>query len=70
MNLNGWKRNLISALNDIMTEVDTDHPGCPECGEKMSFIGHDDNGDFDYGDGHWDCPLCGFSISEDDLGMN
>ena len=69
MSITGWKRNLINALNDMTPELDTDHPECPECGSIMDFIGHDDNGDFDYGEGHWDCPVCGFSISEEDLDM-
>ena len=69
MSFNSWKRNLINALGDVMTEMETDHPECPECCQTMNFYGHDDDGDFPYGEGHWDCPACGFSISEDDLGI-
>lgn len=47
--------------------LDSDHPDCPECGGVMDFYGHDEDGDFDYGDGYWECPDCGYSISEDEL---
>ena len=30
------------------TNIDTDHPTCPDCGGTMNFHGHDDSGD-------WNC---------------
>lgn len=44
-------------------EGDTDHPECPECGEKMKFYG----GDRAYGDGYWECSSCGYTFTESDL---
>lgn len=48
-------------------DIDSDHPTCPRCGSTMDFHGHDDYGDFAYGDGYWECTGCGFKVSESDL---
>lgn len=48
-------------------QVDTDHPICPDCGGTMAFYGHDENGDFEYGEGYWECSSCGYKVSENDL---
>lgn len=45
---------------------DTDHPIC-DCGSEMNFYGHDNTGDFPYGEGLWKCDSCGFEIKEDEL---
>lgn len=45
------------------TNRDTDHPKCPECGERMTFYG----GDLAIGEGHWDCENCGFTFTESEL---
>ena len=42
---------------------DTDHPKCPQCGQRMTFHG----GDLEYGDGYWDCKGCDFTFTEDEL---
>ena len=60
-----WMRDLASAVNNC--SPDADHPTCPECGSMMNFYGHDDSGDFSFGDGYWECPNCNFSVTEDDL---
>ena len=65
MRLSTWKKNLNEGR--YFMEDNTDHPDCPKCGSTMNFYGHDDNGDFPYGEGYWECPSCGFSITEADL---
>lgn len=66
--LRGWKKALRNAIDDLWgDEFDSDHPECPHCSSTMDFYGHDDNGDFAYGEGYWECHCCGFKITEDDL---
>lgn len=62
-----WAHDLNDDLNDIDFEGNTDHPTCPSCHQEMNFIGHDENGDFPSGDGYWECPNCGFSITEQEV---
>jgi len=64
-NMRSWKNNLQNMINDIV--ADSDHPDCPKCGARMNFYGHDENGDFPLGEGYWECPDCGFSITENEL---
>lgn len=66
MSIFDFMDSLIENLNDPFGE-NTDHPNCPNCGAVMNFFGHDEKGDFDYGDGYWECPECGWSFTEDDL---
>lgn len=67
-NLSSWKRNLKKTLHDPWDNPgDSDHPDCPECGNRMNFYGHDGSGDFPLGEGYWECSYCGFKISEDEL---
>ena len=33
----------------------------------MDFFGHDENGDFEYGEGYWKCEDCNYMIYEKDL---
>ena len=66
-NLNKFFKSLAKELQDNEGNFDTDHPDCPCCGSTMNFYGHDDNGDFAYGDGYWKCPSCGYKFSENDL---
>ena len=66
--LNSWKKHLQGMLRDPWDNSgDSDHPNCPSCGVIMNFYGHDDNGDFPLGEGYWECPSCGFNITEDEL---
>lgn len=68
MRLSGWKRALKRAVDNPWSyEGNSDHPKCPECGNIMDFYGHDDSGDFPYGEGYWECDNCGFKISENEL---
>lgn len=69
MKLNVWKKNLNKMLEDSYTDrtLDTDHPKCPNCGTKMNFYGHDENGDYPLGEGYWKCGDCGLSVTENDL---
>lgn len=60
-----WRDGLIDMLNDPC--ANSDHPECPNCGSIMNFYGHDEKGDFEYGDGYWECPNCHFNMTEDDL---
>ena len=48
-------------------EIEPDHPNCPRCNETMDFYGHDDSGDFPFGEGYWECDNCGFKVTEKDL---
>lgn len=67
-NLNKWKRELRNAVDEPWdSDIDPDHPECPNCGSEMEFHGHDDNGDFPAGEGYWECENCGFKVSEDEL---
>ena len=67
-NLRSWKKALKYAIdNPWDSDIDSDHPDCPRCGNTMDFYGHDDSGDFDYGKGYWECSSCGFKITEDDM---
>jgi ribosomal protein S27AE len=60
-----WKKKLKHAVNyPWQSDFNSDHPECPECGNIMDFYGHDESGDFPYGDGYWKCGNCGFTISE------
>jgi len=63
-NLRQWKKELKEM---IYYGGESDHSDCPRCGTIMNFYGHDENGDFEYGEGHWDCPSCGFTITENEL---
>lgn len=29
--------------------------------------GHDESGDFAFGEGYWECDSCGFKVTKDDL---
>ena len=67
-NLRSWKKELKNMMNDPWDHSgDSDHPDCPRCGSTMDFYGHDDDGDFPLGEGYWECPSCGFKISENQL---
>jgi len=67
-NLNKWIKELKNAVdNPWDSDIDSDHPICNICGYRMDFHGHDDNGDFEYGEGYWECNNCGFKITENDL---
>lgn len=66
--LRSWKRNLKDMVNYPWEySGNSDHPDCPKCGNSMNFHGHDDNGDFPFGEGYWECPNCRFKISEEQL---
>ncbi len=63
-----FKKFLKQLAHDVYwNEGDSDHPTCPSCGHKMKFYGHDENGDFEYGEGYWECKACGYTVSEDDI---
>ena len=67
-NLRRWKRELCDMMdNPWEKKGDSDHPECPRCECTMNFYGHDDNGDFPLGEGYWECPDCGFKITENEL---
>lgn len=71
MNIEKWKKKLSNDLykntSYSSANIDTDHPRCPECGKKMDFYGHDDDGDFPIGEGYWECSYCGFKIKESEI---
>ena len=53
-NLRGWKKALKNAVDYPWdSDIDSDHPECPRCGSAMDFHGHDDSGDFAFGEGYW-----------------
>lgn len=65
-------KKLGKMLYENIGQYDTDHPNCPDCGSKMNFYGHstDENGneiDWEYGEGYWKCPSCGFKCTEDEV---
>ncbi len=62
---NSYLKDLV--LNPRDYSENPDHPACPECSSLMNFYGHDDDGDFALGDGYWECPDCGYQISESDI---
>ena len=64
-----WKKELQYATEHlpIYSSVNADHPDCPHCGGTMNFYGHDENGDFEYGEGYWECPDCGFKFTESEF---
>ena len=64
--INKWKRKMRKMLdeNSVGGNYDTDHPECPECGATMEFHGGDDR---PVGDGYWECDICGFKITEDEV---
>ncbi len=66
MNLKKWKRALYEDLMDGYVR-DTDHPDCPKCGGTMNFYGHDEDGDYDEGEGYWKCSDCDFSVTEEEV---
>lgn len=67
-NLRNWKKELKNAVDYPWdSNIDSDHPACPRCGSSMDFHGHDDSGDFPYGEGYWECSGCDFKVSESDL---
>ena len=59
--MNSFAKEL--ARKVVNGESDADSPDCPDCGSTMCFHG----GDLELGDGYWECPDCGYSITEDDL---
>lgn len=66
--LKKWKKELKNAVDYPWdSDFEADHPTCPDCGNTMNFYGHDDSGDFEYGEGYWECDSCGFKITENDL---
>lgn len=69
---NRWKKALKKAMDDDIVApwrktMEPDHPDCPRCGSTMDFYGHDDDGDFPFGEGYWECNNCGFKISEEEV---
>ena len=64
-----FKKKLIKMIDDSIIDhsIDCDHPACPCCSKKMGFYGHDDFGDFPYGEGYWKCDNCGYTVTENDL---
>lgn len=67
-NLRSWKKALRNAVDYPWdSDIDSDHPNCPRCGGTMDFHGHDDDGDFAYGEGYWECDSCGFKVTENDV---
>lgn len=71
MKLSTWKKKLNDAIWEDHTGYQSDfmpdNPPCPDCGNTMSFHGHDENGDFPIGEGYWLCPSCGKSVKENEL---
>lgn len=66
--LGKWKKALRNAIDYYWeSDIDSDHPDCPECGNTMDFYGHDEKGDFPQGEGYWECSSCGFKIYEREL---
>ena len=67
-NLSMWKKKLKKMMDDPWDNPgDSDHPSCPSCKSTMNFYGHDEDGDFPIGEGYWECPNCGFKITEEEL---
>ena len=67
-NLRSWKKALRNAVDYPWdSDIDSDHPKCPRCGSTMDFHGHDDDGDYAYGEGYWECDSCGFKVTENDV---
>ena len=58
-----WMHKLNERLTDPFYTGNTDHPRCPRCRHKMNFTGHDEDGAFPEGEGYWECPNCGYSIT-------
>ena len=48
-------------------ELDVDNPECPQCGGHMHFFGHDDNKDYELGEGYWECSDCGLHFDETEV---
>lgn len=58
-----WKADLWYRIHDPFDDLENDPPDCPECDE-----GHLEwHGDYDYDQGYFECPECGFYIDRDDL---
>ena len=67
-NIGCWKNNLKNMMYAPWDNPgDSDCPDCPYCGGTMNFYGHDDNGDFPIGEGYWECPDCGYKVTEKKL---
>lgn len=67
-NIKKWKSQLKDAVDYPWdSAIEPDHPTCPICGEVMDFCGHDEYGDFPYGEGYWKCDSCGFKVSKNEL---
>ena len=67
-NLRSWKTALRRAIDDSWEyDVDFKQPDCLRCGNTMDFHGHDDLGEFPIGEGYWECPDCGFKVTENDI---
>lgn len=66
-NIKKFFYELVSEMDMNEGKIDSEHPECPHCGEKMNFYGHDEHGDFDYGEGYWECSSCGYKFTENDL---
>lgn len=71
MGLFKFIRDLKNAVeNPYDSDINPDHPKCPICGSIMNFFGHDPDNediDWDYGEGYWECPDCGYKVTEDEL---
>ena len=65
MDRSEWKKRLKNAVMYDDEDFSPDNPPCPDCGAKMIFYGHDENGDFPPGEGYWQCPACRFRFSEE-----
>ena len=66
--LSVWKKALRNAIDyPWESDIDSDHPDCPRCGCSMNFYGHNDLGDFEYGEGYWECTSCGYKITDNDV---
>jgi len=66
--LGSWKKKLKHAVDyPSDSTIEPDHPDCPRCGNTMDFYGHDESGDFPFGEGYWRCSGCGFKVTEEDL---
>ena len=65
-NYRGFRQQLAAAVTWFGNSRgidDSDAPPCPRCGAIMTFYG----GDLPLGEGHWDCPECGFGVTEEEL---
>ena len=72
MDRNDFLKKLGKMLWDnIDGSIDTDHPTCPQCGNKMKFYGHSGKGknilDFPIGEGYWECKNCNFKCTENEV---